>query len=770
MNMEKMKPILKSIKGEIFMEKLKFRKITALFMVVVLLLAMAGCGKKTKNGTEAETKENVEVPETKEMVYKGKPMMITGVEDSITSFEMQGDKLYFMTYLWIPDKNADKEHEEELQGTYIYDFYTANADGSDVKEIKRMECEEKEFLSSWTAADDSTILYVTGQLDGKKGTYSVIKMDSDGKELFKQEITKDTELNPTDNKEIAVVTDVNGKIVLISENGAFLFDENAKFLSKVTSKESLYCKTAKTKDGQIICAGNDGEMSYALLLDTDKKVWSKKYELGGLEKRGDWDLKNGIEYDFYYNNDSGIYGYDLTKEKSVKLVDYMASNLTGEHIDSICPVEMNKLMGLSSEGASNKLMVYDKVDPAAVKERQTIILGGVGIDPDLQTKVAEFNKENKNYMIKIKDYYDEDNSEEKMNADIIAGHMPDILYLNDAPLEMYAAKGMLEDLTPYYEKDSELSVEDILPGVVEGMTIDGKICFVSPKFSIVSVAGNTEDVGDKMGWTFQDMQDALEKKGSGTIPFVWEDKVGLLWSFFSVYDDFINWDTGECSFDSPEFKAILELCNKGNAEENMGEDGPPERYPLIKSGKTLLADCTVSIDNVQMFEELFDGEVTFVGYPCEDKVGSYFTFSNMLGMSSSSEVKDGVWEFIRTFMTKEYQDTLGGGADVLMDSTRTDSFEKMIEQKMQPNFYAEKYVDTHTSWCDYAVELKPVTKEQVEKYKELILHTKKPMQQNMTVINIIIEESQAYFAGDKDVDETAKIIQNRITTYVNEVK
>ena len=36
------------------------------------------------------------------------------------------------------------------------------------------------------------------------------------------------------------------------------------------------------------------------------------------------------------------------------------------------------------------------------------------------------------------------------------------------------------------------------------------------------------------------------------------------------------------------------------------------------------------------------------------------------------------------------------------------------------------------------------------------------------VIDIIIEQAQPYFAGDKTLEETADLIQRRVTLYVNE--
>ena len=39
---------------------------------------------------------------------------------------------------------------------------------------------------------------------------------------------------------------------------------------------------------------------------------------------------------------------------------------------------------------------------------------------------------------------------------------------------------------------------------------------------------------------------------------------------------------------------------------------------------------------------------------------------------------------------------------------------------------------------------------------------------NVPVNNIIKEEAAQYFAGQKSLDETARVIQNRVSTYVAE--
>jgi hypothetical protein len=42
--------------------------------------------------------------------------------------------------------------------------------------------------------------------------------------------------------------------------------------------------------------------------------------------------------------------------------------------------------------------------------------------------------------------------------------------------------------------------------------------------------------------------------------------------------------------------------------------------------------------------------------------------------------------------------------------------------------------------------------------------------ENTAIINIISEETASYFAGNKSAEETAAVIQNRATTYLEETK
>ena len=74
--------------------------------------------------------------------------------------------------------------------------------------------------------------------------------------------------------------------------------------------------------------------------------------------------------------------------------------------------------------------------------------------------------------------------------------------------------------------------------------------------------------------------------------------------------------------------------------------------------------------------------------------------------------------------------------------------------------------------ADYGVllhgDIKPITEEDVQGYKDLVESVSTIESYDPAVLNIILEESAAYFADQKSVDEVCAIIQNRTQTIVDE--
>ena len=65
-------------------------------------------------------------------------------------------------------------------------------------------------------------------------------------------------------------------------------------------------------------------------------------------------------------------------------------------------------------------------------------------------------------------------------------------------------------------------------------------------------------------------------------------------------------------------------------------------------------------------------------------------------------------------------------------------------------------------------EVAPLTKEQAEQYVDMVNRAVKPAEWDNHIMEIVMEEAAAYFAGDKSVDDVVDVIQKRVGIYVSE--
>ena len=81
----------------------------------------------------------------------------------------------------------------------------------------------------------------------------------------------------------------------------------------------------------------------------------------------------------------------------------------------------------------------------------------------------------------------------------------------------------------------------------------------------------------------------------------------------------------------------------------------------------------------------------------------------------------------------------------------------------------EKIEYYNTFWInDEEMVIEQFTKEQVDQIIEFVYSVDKGYYYNTDVQNIIMEESEAYFSGQKSAEDVAKIIQSRVQIYVDE--
>ena len=107
--------------------------------------------------------------------------------------------------------------------------------------------------------------------------------------------------------------------------------------------------------------------------------------------------------------------------------------------------------------------------------------------------------------------------------------------------------------------------------------------------------------------------------------------------------------------------------------------------------------------------------------------------------------------------------------------TNQEAFEMYMKQMTAKEIYTDELgqtispTDYEMGWGDGAyIQIGPLSEKEEETYRNLIENTSRVYYDDDTIADIIVDEAAPYFAGQKSLDETAEIIQNVITIYVNE--
>ena len=355
--------------------------------------------------------------------------------------------------------------------------------------------------------------------------------------------------------------------------------------------------------------------------------------------------------------------------------------------------------------------------------------------------------------------------------------------LSSLNINQLVSKGILEDLDAYLEKSSRLNRTDFVESILDSYTFDGVLVCIPAYFNMQTVVGAASVVGSESGWTLEELM-ALADAHPDAELFDRVSKQYILNAAMMFNEDaFIDWNTGECSFDSDAFKNILKFVNKF-PDEVEGEEGMDSEPTRIQNGEVLLTTAYLyDFEQIQMYSEIFKGAYTCIGFPTVDGRGGHaLATGDAYGITTKSAHKDGAWEFLESILTEEDSDHFRNGFP-----TQKSRLEEMAREAVEPEYVrdengeimkdenGEPIVSQGNSSVGYedgwSYTYRMPTQEEVDTIMEL-MNDAKPVSYNGNdeITQIINEEAEGFFKGQKSVDEVAGIIQNRIKIYVGETK
>lgn len=447
---------------------------------------------------------------------------------------------------------------------------------------------------------------------------------------------------------------------------------------------------------------------------------------------------------------------------------------------------------LNNRGRVLRLWRIERCEKAP--DRQTVRVGVSERDVSdqwvttIQELAAEFNYSSALYQVELMPYSMDAILQGTLQMELVNGEGPDVLELQSLFLSRndLADKGILEDLSGYLDRSKTLGREDILPRILEAGSYGDQLISLIPQFDIRANAvrrGYTENGG----WTVEDFFAYCAEYPEVPLHEIKSTHYATLSSLIRTnFSKYVDRERMECHFDTEDFVGLMESVKRLNVS---GDPNGLTYYSGWKWGKEfcdgefLVGQYIINdVDDYVLAARCLEGYGELAGEPTETGEPHYVIGAEMsLAINSKSQCKEGAWAFLEYVMTYDFQESAGESSRTpfpsyienfeasLTPNPDADYVPKTIDKLPKDKLLWPHWQDTFTGEVMYNVPFPMLTEEDKEALRFMVDHMYYEDNEHF-YYNVVLEESQAYFAGDKSAEETAGLIQNKINLYLQELK
>lgn len=416
--------------------------------------------------------------------------------------------------------------------------------------------------------------------------------------------------------------------------------------------------------------------------------------------------------------------------------------------------------------------------PSTEAETKTLTLAVIENESYLSSSkliqwINLYNENHSDVKIEVVNYLDNYSDPlealKQIKIEISAGKGPDMINFGSQYSPLDASSGMLADLYPFIQNDASFEKQDFFYNILASFEVGDSLYVLVPDYRIDSFAtvnSRLSSLGKMNMGQLIDTYHTLDNKG---ILFPGETKKAVFGMLcYGNLENYVDWEEGKCHFDSDSFKSILHFSNQFPLNLNMANDYSAKE--IFAEGHALL--YPVSIDNVYgtaRIRTLFGETPAYIGYPFDSGNGNLAAVVDIaIGISSTSKNKEEAWEFIRSLLDREFQESIERGLPL-----RISSLEQKLEDAGKTSFDSngEKEVKERLVFDgEEPVNIYEISDEDAEALKAIIRQIEFSMATDFNLYSIVLEEADYLFNDDRNVDDVADIIQNRASIYINEMR
>ena len=466
---------------------------------------------------------------------------------------------------------------------------------------------------------------------------------------------------------------------------------------------------------------------------------------------------------FLLSRSDGIYRVSVSGELSpIVVYEECCLSLTG--LSLVLPYGDGRYLCETAAGVGT----LEPAEPGELHPRIRLRFGYLGGNewfmPNQET-VAAFNLLNQEYYIEMVDLTEggalsDEQALTRLNASLTDGSGPDLFSLsafNSGEISPfpYARKGLLVDLGELLEQGGEISPDDIV--IAKALQNElGGLYLLCDSMTVDSFIADFARFGDRWGWTFEEYL-ALDRDRPENQMIIYNltRDYFLRRSAASFMRSAIDWGAGTCDFDNEGFLALL------HAAKNLHETPEPaDPEDIVYWAPEHIFDGTQITEAVMLMdvsgmasEQRLRGveKLSFIGWPSFDgSCGSVFSLQSPFAVFRSSKQLEGCREFVSFALQHPNAHSLP-------------VYRPLLEERLT----AAQHDLSALPLGNYEFT-EPLTAAEADQFREFLGHIEHSSLCDQTALGIILEECEPFFRGDRSAEQTAALIQSRLSLYVAE--
>lgn len=533
-----------------------------------------------------------------------------------------------------------------------------------------------------------------------------------------------------------MATDKADNLYILAGGTLFAIDSDGRLLSELSFNSGFPMQLAVNSLGEVCALAQTAEGKALYSLDPETGKTEKLTQLG------EYDIHDGCgSFYLYLTNSRGLWVMTSPDDKEyVPVIIWAECSMDFIELSDLFPLAGGEFLCVDKKGAYT-------LTPALPNEivHKTVLTLACISPLEITSDVSRFNTSDERYTVVVEDYsqggvVSRPDALNRLNTDLIAGNIPDMLLFTDIPVSPYTQKGLMADMYGFMDADPDVGRDDFI--LLDKLETDGALYYVANLSAINLVYGRYSDFGERCGWTIEEFM-ALQssmKHGESVMPKV--SRETFLEYLVRLYlQSAVDWKSSTCDFENDDFISILNAAKSIDPaiEYNYG------MFYSQMSDEMTRAECATALGTlsgvsaIAQEEKLAGEKLSIIGWPTVDgSCGTLIETLNPIGICQGGKNKEGAWEFVKYMLDR------GISCIPLSRERLNEEIEGCIVRKGR------------------LIGVPPLmTWEDADRLLEFLDELEVVNEENDDIMNIILDEAEGYFAGVRSAGETAKLVNSR---------